>query len=126
MRAFDYLNLAQTHQFTFIGHEEKLCVPIVTEKTTTEQLVNNPRASVKAVYQLIKNDLDEAITLLEGYKRPDKGYIDQAVAYGLRARANLIMGEYSEAADDAEMALIYPEQDHTLVMKYQFLLFGMK
>lgn len=105
VRAFDYLNLAQTHQFTFIGHEEKLCVPIVTEKTTTEQLVNNPRASVKAVYQLIKNDLDEAITLLEGYKRPDKGYIDQAVAYGLRARANLIMGEYSEAADDAEMAL---------------------
>ena len=37
VRAFDYLNLAQTHQFTFVGHEEKLCVPIVTEKTTAEQ-----------------------------------------------------------------------------------------
>lgn len=105
IRAFDYLNLAQTHQFTYIGHEEEPCVPIVTEKTTAEQLTNNPRASVEAVYQLIKSDLDEAITLLEDYKRPDKGYIDQAVAYGLRARANLLMGNYLDAANDAEEAL---------------------
>jgi len=105
IRAFDYLNLAQTHQFTYIGHEGAPCIPIVTEKTTAEQLINNPRASVEAVYQLIKNDLDEAITLLEGYKRPDKGYIDQAVAYGLRARTNLLMGNYLDAANDAEMAL---------------------
>lgn len=105
VRAFDYLNLAQTHQFTYVGHKDKPCVPIVTEKTTPEQLTNNPRASVEAVYHLIKSDLDEAITLLEGYKRPDKGYINQAVAYGLRARTNLLMEEYSAAAADAEMAL---------------------
>lgn len=105
IRAFDYMHLAQLHQFTYLGHEDKPCVPIVTEKTTSEQIANNPRASVREVYELILSDLDDAIALLDGFTRVDKGYVDQAVAYGLRARANLLTGKYAEAADDAGMAL---------------------
>ncbi|MDR1381696.1 MAG: RagB/SusD family nutrient uptake outer membrane protein [Tannerella sp.] len=106
VRAFDYMNLAQRLQFTYVGHENDPCVPIVTEKTTSDEAMNNPRASVSAVYELIMNDLDEAINLLRGYQRQDKGYVNQGVAFGLRARANLLTGKYAEAAADADSALV--------------------
>jgi len=106
IRAFDYMNLAQTHQFTYLGHETLVCVPIVTEKTTTQEIVNNPRATVAEVYKLIMSDLNTSISLLKGFTRTDKGYVNQAVAYGLRARADLLMGKYAEAAVDADSALV--------------------
>lgn len=106
-RAFDYLNLIQMYQFTYQGHEQALGLPIVTEETTQEQAINNPRASVQEIYDLITKDLDEAIKYLEetSSKRTDKAQIDAAVAYGLRARANMLLGKYAEAANDAEKAL---------------------
>jgi hypothetical protein len=106
IRAFDYLNLAQLHQFTYVGHENEKCVPIVTENTTAEEASNNPRATVTKVYELIMDDLNKAIAALDGFTRKDKGYIDQAVAYGLRARANLIMNNWEAAASDADSALL--------------------
>jgi hypothetical protein len=102
-RAFNYWVLAQLYQQNYVGNQNKSCVPIVTEQTADQN--NNPRATVEEVYTQITNDLDEAITLLEGYKNPTKGYINQGVAYGLRARANLTMGKYAEAAADADKAL---------------------
>ena len=66
---------------------------------------NNPRATVQAVYDLIVDDLNNAVSLLDGYKRADKSMIDQAVAYGLRARVNLVMQNWAEAAADAAKAL---------------------
>jgi hypothetical protein len=105
IRAFDYTHLAQLFQFTYPGHENAPCVPIVTEKTTNEEAQNNPRATVSAVYELILNDLDEAINLLGNYTRQDKGYVNKGVAYGLRARANLLTGRWAEAAIDADSAL---------------------
>ena len=93
-RAFDYLQLIQTYQLTYIGHE-----------TTDTELMNNPRASVQQVYTRIMEDLDEAITLLTGASaRADKAEISVEVAYGLRARANLLMGKWAAAASDAAKA----------------------
>ncbi|MGL5771407.1 MAG: RagB/SusD family nutrient uptake outer membrane protein, partial [Bacteroidales bacterium] len=86
-RAFDYLQLIQMLQFTYIGHEDAPGVPLVTEDKTFEQLKNNPRAKVKDVYDLIISDLNEAIELLTT-ERPSKDVININVAYGLRARAN--------------------------------------
>jgi hypothetical protein len=62
---------------------------------------------VKAVYELIMSDLNQAVTLLEGYNRPaaSKNFINQNVAYGLRARVNLVMQNWAAAADDATKAL---------------------
>jgi hypothetical protein len=105
VRAFDYLHLAQLHQFTYKGHEQEKCVPIVTDKTTSEEAGNNPRATVQEVYDLIMDDLTRAIDLLDGFKRTDKGYVDQSVAYGLRARANLLLNNWADAAADAAKAL---------------------
>jgi len=103
-RAFDYLNLVQIYQFTYKGHENDPAVPIITEETTDEEISNNPRATVQKVYDLIIDDLTEAISLLTT-DRADKGRININVAYGLRARAYLNMEMWKEAADDAEKAM---------------------
>lgn len=103
IRAFSYLNLAPYFQFSYAaGAKDEPCVPIVTENTV--DFTNNPRATVAEVYKLIVDDLTYAIEKLEGYERPDKGKIDQQVAYGLRARAYLNMQMWAEAAADAEKA----------------------
>lgn len=104
MRAFFYLNLAQMYQFTYKGHEDALCVPIVKETTTAEQASDNPRATVKDVYDFIMDDLNNAVTLLDGASRSGKADIDQQVAYGLRARTELVMQNWKAAADDAAKA----------------------
>ena len=105
-RAYDYLNLAQTYQFTYAGHENELCVPIITETMTEEEMQTNPRATVQQVYDQIMSDLNQAIELLAGFDNAsNKDQIDEAVAYGLRARANLLMQKWAEAASDAEKAI---------------------
>lgn len=102
VRAFCYLNIAPYFQFNYKTSSDKPCVPLVTETTT--DFTNSPRATVKEIYDQIVSDLDFAIANLEGYTRPDKSKIDRQVAYGLRARANLDMGKYAEAASDAAAA----------------------
>ena len=103
IRAFSYLNIAPYFQFSYAaGGADLPCVPIVTE--ATEDFTNNPRATVAEVYAFILDDLDYAIEKLEGYTRPDKGKVDQNVAYGLRARAYLNMQMWAEAASDAQKA----------------------
>ena len=103
-RAFDYLQLIQTYQFTYQGHENALGLPIVTEETTVDQATNNPRATVQAVYDLIMEDLNQAVEYLGDYYSSNNE-ISAAVAYGLRARANMLLGNYAEAAADADQAL---------------------
>lgn len=105
-RAYDLMNLAQIYQFTYKGHENALCVPIITENMTEEEMQNNPRATVQQVYDQIMKDLNEAVTLLAGYDNgSSKDKIDEAAAYGLRARANLLMQNWADAAKDAAKAI---------------------
>ncbi|WP_244964552.1 RagB/SusD family nutrient uptake outer membrane protein [Phocaeicola sartorii] len=103
-RAWSYLNLVQIYQFTYKGHENAPAVPIVTEETTGEQAASNPRATVAAVYDLIMKDLTDAIGLLTA-DRDSKDQVNINVAYGLRARANLLMQNWQDAATDAEKAM---------------------
>lgn len=106
VRAYCYTILAQLYQFTYLaGNQDKPCVPIVHEKLTAEQQANNPRATVQEVYDFIMADLNYAVSALDGFVRADKGAADQAVAYGLRARANMLIGNFAEAAEDAKMAI---------------------
>lgn len=106
VRAFCYLQLAQLYQFTYSDATKNLpCVPIVTPDLTPEQQEANPRATVQEVFDLIFADLNYACDSLKDYVRPDKGYVDQAVAFGIRARANLVAQNWAKAAEDADMAL---------------------
>lgn len=107
VRAYDYLNLVQIYQFTYAGHESALAVPIITEDmVSVEELRNNPRATVQQVYDHIMKNLDMAAELLAGYDNgTNKDQIDEAIVYGLRARTNLLMQKWADAASDAEKAI---------------------
>lgn len=107
-RAYMYMNLAQLYQFTYKGHESSACVPIITEANSNEAAQNgSKRATVEEVYAQVKSDIDHAITLLTDNKttRTDKRYVSLAVAYGIRARMNMIMQNWAEAASDADHAI---------------------
>lgn len=110
-RAFSYWVLAQLYQFNYVGHESALCVPIITNENSNDAaLAGAPRGTVEEVYTLINSDIDKAIELLQsssenGVTRADKRYIDLAVAYGIRARIDLSMQKWSDAAADAASAI---------------------
>ena len=103
MRAFEYFTLIQIYQFSYKGHEDAAGVPIVTEKTAEAEANNNPRAAVKDVYKQIMDDLNTAIDYLTD-SRSAKSEINRQVAYGLRARVNLVMQNWYDAAADAKKA----------------------
>lgn len=110
-RAFSYWVLAQLYQFNYVGHQSSPCVPIITDENSNEAaLIGAPRSTVEEVYTLINSDISTAIDLLDkaatgGVVRSDKRYISLAVAYGLRARINLTMQKWTEAASDATNAI---------------------
>lgn len=102
LRAYAYMLLASDFQFNYTDHKDDLCVPICSKETPDP--THNPRATVAQIYEIITSDLNDAIEKLDGFERSNKKFVDQNVAYGLRARANLNMGNYAEAAADAEKA----------------------
>lgn len=102
LRAYAYMLLASDFQFNYTDHKDDLCVPICSKDTPDP--THNPRATVAQIYEIITSDLNDAIEKLDGFERSNKKFVDQNVAYGLRARANLNMGNYAEAAADAEKA----------------------
>lgn len=114
LRAWSYLSLAQRYQFTYSGNESEPCVPLVDENNSAVLSTTGvPRSTVAEVYDFILADLDKAIALLEtdATAQADicpsapKMMVSAAAAYGLRARANLVMRRYPAAAADARKAI---------------------
>lgn len=104
VRAFDYMALAPYFQFGYAKAANEPCVPLLKDGV---DFTNNPRATVAEVYDYVITELTEAIAQLEaaGIQRTNKAYVDANVAYGLRARANLAIGQYAAAAADAAKAM---------------------
>ncbi len=106
LRALYYLELAQTFApRTYCTDKDAPTVPIVTEKTTNEESSDNPCATNEKMFAFILTDLDQAEKYLAGYERPDKYTPDLSVAYGLKARAYLVMGEWENAKTYARKAM---------------------
>ena len=101
IRAFDYMALAPYFQFGYQTAKDKPCVPILSAGV---DYANNPRATVEEVWAYIMEDLNYAVEHLTE-KRSSKDQINKNVALGLRARANLYMGNYAAAAADAAAAM---------------------
>lgn len=80
-----------------------LGVPIVTEKTTSAEASNNPRATVDEVYDLILSDLAKAEEYLEGFVPSDIIQPSTASIYGLYARV------YSTLASRVNTAAKYKD-----------------
>ena len=113
-RAYAYFTLAQMFQFTYVGSQSLGCVPLITEDNMTEAATDGCDVStVEETYQLILNDLDTAIKYLSTTttkpsqlltSKPNR-LVSLATAYGLRARVNLVMNNWSAAAADAQNAI---------------------
>ena len=103
LRAWSYMLVANNYQFSYQKAADLPAVPIETQEPF--DVNNNPRAPLREVYALILEDLDYAISILEGASRTSKMYIDGNVAHGLRARANLEMGNWDKAFNDASIAI---------------------
>ncbi|WP_417371706.1 RagB/SusD family nutrient uptake outer membrane protein [Gelidibacter japonicus] len=101
-RAFAYFQLVQRYgkRYEAGAVNSQMGVPLRLN------VGNEPlaRASVEDVYKQINIDLDDAISALEGYKRPNKSHLDKSVAQGLKARVALVQGEYLIAAQYAAEA----------------------
>lgn len=112
-RAFNYHVLAQLYQFNYQDNKDKLCVPIIldTNADAVAAAGGAPRETVEKVYTQILEDLNAAVTSLEATSvtpaagRVGKKFISAAVARGLRARVHLTMGNWGEAATDAQAAI---------------------
>ena len=113
-RAFNYMDLARlfeplpavasgatgTVPYEIPAEVVGLTVPLVTETTTMQQLENNPRLPREQMWGFILSDLNKAETMLEGYTPEAITIPSQAVVYGLKARAYLWLGGYTEAIGD--------------------------
>ncbi len=111
-RAWAYFNLAQIYQFTYVGNQDKPCVPIITEINSDMVAMDGaPRATVQEVYDQILADINKAVELLRGTghiapsDRYSKQFFNASTATGLRARINLVMNKWSEAAEDAQYVI---------------------
>ncbi len=83
-------------------------IPLVvttTEGYTAEEIDSlSDRNTVGEVFDAIEADILKAIDLLEGYNRPNKNVINQAVAQGIAARFYLLNRQWDKAAEMAKAA----------------------
>ena len=101
LRCFAYMALAPYFQFGYATAADQPCIPLLTDGV---DFTNNPRATVKEVYDYVITELNEVLTQLGGVGRSSKAYIDEHVVNGLLARAYLATGKYAEAAAAAAKA----------------------
>ena len=101
-RAWAHYQLVQTYGGRYVagGSNAQLGVPY-KKSELEEQLTRN---TVEEVYTEINNDLDAAITALEGLPRANKSHINQSVAKGVKARVALTMGNWATAIQMAQEA----------------------
>jgi len=74
MRAHSYFYLAQFYQKEYNGSE--LILPMYTEPIGT----NLAKSTASEIYDLMENDLTDAISLLDGFNRTAKNQVNQDVA----------------------------------------------
>lgn len=92
MRAYSYFNLLQL--FTPKYDPTADSVPLYIDAGVTAK----PKAKQSEVYSQVVKDLTEAISLLNGFSRANKGVINKEVAEGLLAYTYAAMGENEKAA----------------------------
>lgn len=92
MRAYAYFYLTQLYTTKYDPSAD--AVPLYT----TTSVVAQPKAKQSLVYAQIVKDLSDAVSLLNGYSRPNKGVINKSVAQGLLAYTYAAMGQNDKAA----------------------------
>ncbi len=102
-RLYDPLQADSPNDASYEGQRaavDGLTVPIVTETTTMEELENNPRVSRDKMFAFILQDLNDAETLMAGYEPAGKNLPSLAAVYGMKARAYLWLGGFTESYEN--------------------------
>lgn len=100
IKSFALFNLVRVYSLTYDGHQGDPGVPI-PDRLSFE---GKGRGTVQDVYDQIIPDLQEAITLLDGFSRANKQQIDQSVAQGILARVYLETTNWTGAVAMANAA----------------------
>ncbi|MCR4860846.1 MAG: RagB/SusD family nutrient uptake outer membrane protein [Bacteroidales bacterium] len=103
-RAYAYAYAGMLYARSYIGHEDRLCVPIYTEPTVAGTQ-GKPRATNREVFGQAMSDINKAIELIGNYEQQHVSHFDKYVANGLKARIALYMGDYQTAHDAAQIAV---------------------
>jgi len=93
---------------------------IIRDNTNVDK---RARASVEDVYTMINKDLDDAVTLLQGYK-PGVTHYTEKVAWGLKARVALAQQNYAQAGEYAAKAIQVAENEGLKMMASSELMNG--
>ena len=104
IRAYCYAYLGMIFARSYIGHEDRLCVPIYTEPTVSGT-PGKARATNREVFGMAMSDINNAISLIGSTAKLHVSHFDQYSANGLKARIALYMGDYQTAHDAAAAAL---------------------
>ena len=102
-RAYAYAYCGMIFARSYIGHEDRLCVPIYTEPTFAGT-AGKPRSTNREVFGQAMSDINEAIKLLGDQAQRHISHVDKYVANGIKARIALYMGDYQTAYDAAKIA----------------------
>ena len=104
-RAFEYLYLVNLYGKVYDANtaEEDLAVPFVTSNDLTD--ASPERSSVQDIYEQIIMDIETAISDLPGNNGGNLFRGSVAAAYSVLARTYLYMGDYTKAAQNAQLAL---------------------
>ncbi len=122
IRAWSHFQLVQYYakRYASGGSNSQPGVPYRESSEATEMA----RHSVEEVYTFINRDLDEALTLLQGYKPNDINHYTEKVIHGLKARVALTQHRYPEAAASAVKAIEVAESEGHSLMTVSQLMHG--
>ncbi|MCR4825093.1 MAG: RagB/SusD family nutrient uptake outer membrane protein [Bacteroidales bacterium] len=104
IRAWSYAYCGMIFARSYIGHEDRLCVPIYTEPTYAGT-TGKARSTNKEVFAQAMSDINQAISLIADHAQNHVTHIDKYVANGIKARIALYMGDYQTAHDAASIAV---------------------
>lgn len=103
-RAYAYAYAGMLFARSYIGHEDRLSIPIYTEPTVAGTK-GKARSTNREVFAQAMSDINEAIQLIGGTSQKHVSHFDKYVANGLKARIALYMGDYQTAYDAAKIAV---------------------
>ena len=103
-RAYAYAYCAMLYARSYIGHEDRLAIPIYTDPTFAGT-TGKARSTNREVFAQAMSDINTAIELIGDYNRKHVSHFDKFVANGLKARIALYMGDYQTAHDAAAIAV---------------------
>lgn len=119
IRAYALAYCGMTFARSYIGHEDRLCVPIYTEPSVAGTQ-GKPRSTNTEVYKQAMDDINEAVKLLAGKTKKHVSHFDEFAANGMKARIALYMGDYQTAHDAAVAALAKPKLSYAFDADYHY------